>query len=52
MQSVKSQQALRKNALPISFRVEPCSFYYLLHAGFLLGLFFDPDDEGDMLLRN
>jgi hypothetical protein len=21
---------------------------YLLHAGFLLGLYFDPEDEGDM----
>jgi hypothetical protein len=25
---------------------------YLLHAGFLFGLFFDPEDEGDMFLRN
>jgi hypothetical protein len=25
---------------------------YLLHAGFLLGLFFDLEHEGDMLLRN
>jgi hypothetical protein len=25
---------------------------YVLHAGFLLGLFFDPEDRGDMLLRN
>jgi hypothetical protein len=22
------------------------------HAGFLLGLFFDPEDAGDMFLRN
>jgi hypothetical protein len=22
------------------------------HAGFILGLFFDPEDRGDMLLRN
>jgi hypothetical protein len=25
---------------------------YLLHAGFLLGLFFDPGDGGDMFRRN
>jgi hypothetical protein len=24
----------------------------LLHVAFLLGLFFDPDDEGDMFVRN
>jgi hypothetical protein len=24
----------------------------LFHAGFLLGLFFDPEDEGDVFLRN
>jgi hypothetical protein len=24
----------------------------LLHADFLLGLFFDPEDEGDIFLRN
>jgi hypothetical protein len=27
------------------------SAYYLLHAGFLLGLFFDPEDEVGMFLR-
>jgi hypothetical protein len=25
---------------------------YLLHVGFLLGLFFEPEDEGDMFLHN
>jgi hypothetical protein len=25
---------------------------YLFHAGFFLGLFFDPEDGGDMFLRN
>jgi hypothetical protein len=25
---------------------------YLIHAGFLLGLFFDPEDGSDMFLRN
>jgi hypothetical protein len=28
------------------------SLCYLLHVGFLLGLFFDPEDGGDMFLRN
>jgi hypothetical protein len=26
--------------------------HYLLHAGFLPGLFFDPEAGGDMFLRN
>jgi hypothetical protein len=28
------------------------SAWYLLHTGFLRGLFFDPEDGGDMYLRN
>jgi hypothetical protein len=24
----------------------------IFHAGFLLGFFFDPEDEGDVFLRN
>jgi hypothetical protein len=31
------------------FRAAACC---LLHAGFLLGLLFNPEDEGDMFLRN
>jgi hypothetical protein len=29
-----------------------CLAYCLLYAAFLLGLFFDPVDRGDMFLRN
>jgi hypothetical protein len=40
----------------IFWDLTPCSKQrsacYLLHIGFLLGLFFDPEDEGDMLLQN
>jgi hypothetical protein len=42
----------------IFWDIMPCipgkliSSWYLLHAGFLIGLIFDPDDGGDMLLRN
>jgi hypothetical protein len=28
------------------------SVFYLLHAGILLGSFFDPEDVGDMFFRN
>jgi hypothetical protein len=31
----------------MQFTVATC-----FHAGFLLGLFFNPEDEGDMLLQN
>jgi hypothetical protein len=31
---------------------KPGSAWQLLLAGILLGLFFDPEDEGDMFLRN
>jgi hypothetical protein len=27
-------------------------FYYLLYAGFMLGLFYEPEDGGDIFLRN
>jgi hypothetical protein len=39
--SVESQQTFETN-----------SYCYLLHAGFLLGLFLDPEGKGDMLLKN
>jgi hypothetical protein len=29
-----------------------CPAYYLLHAAFFFGLFFDTEDGGDMFLRN
>jgi hypothetical protein len=28
------------------------SEWYLLHEGFLLGIFFDPENEGNMFLQN
>jgi hypothetical protein len=31
---------------------EQKSACYLLHDGFLLGLFFNPEDGGDMFLQN
>jgi hypothetical protein len=31
---------------------KPTSACYLLYAGFLLGIFFDPEDRGDMFLLN
>jgi hypothetical protein len=33
-------------------KMKATTLWYLLHAGFLLGLFFDPEDSGDMFLRN
>jgi hypothetical protein len=41
MYSVESQHTFETN-----------SYCYLLHAGFLLGLFLDPEDRGDMFLHN
>jgi hypothetical protein len=34
------------------FAVKPSSACYLLLAGFLLGLFFNPEDGDDMFLQN
>jgi hypothetical protein len=36
----------------LSFWQEDWSACYLLHTGFLLGLFFNPEDGGDMFLQN
>jgi hypothetical protein len=33
-------------------RIKVNKHCYLLHAGFLLVLFFDPEDEGDMFLQD
>jgi hypothetical protein len=47
VQTAENQPSFRRNT--------PCnqnSAYYLLHAGLLIGLFFDPEDKDDMLLRN
>jgi hypothetical protein len=40
------------NLRNIMERIRKYSACYLLPAGFLLGLFFDPEDGGDMFLRN
>jgi hypothetical protein len=32
-------------------RAKSSSAFYLHHAGFLLGLFFDPENGGDLFLR-
>jgi hypothetical protein len=60
VQSVESQPMFRRNMSPPSLRLksevskkpEGRSTCYLLHIGFLLGLFFDPEDGGDMFPRN
>jgi hypothetical protein len=36
----------------LSFRQVGCSACYLLRAGFFFGLLFDPEDGGDVFLRN
>jgi hypothetical protein len=41
MYSVERQQTFETN-----------SYCYLLHAGFLLGFFFNPEDKGDKFLQN
>jgi hypothetical protein len=36
----------------IFWDITPCNRATYFHAGFLLGLFFDPEHGGDMFLRN
>lgn len=36
----------------LSFQQVDCTDCYLLHAGFLFGLFFNSEDEGDVCFRN
>jgi hypothetical protein len=59
--SVENQPEVRRNISPLSSGLknkpkkdlqEAGSACYLLHAGLLLGLSFDPKDGGNMLLRN
>jgi hypothetical protein len=47
VKSTESHPTFRKNTSPFS---EICLL--LLHAGLLLGLFFDPNDGSDIFLQN
>jgi hypothetical protein len=46
--SVESEPMFRRSILPPSSALLAICF----HASFLFGLFFDPEDRGDMFLRN
>jgi hypothetical protein len=48
---LKSNIVLEEHVISI-FKWLAGSAYYLLHAGFLLGVFFDLENGGDMFLRN
>jgi hypothetical protein len=56
VESIGSQLTFQRNMSPPSSQSKntpsKSSDYYLLHAGFLLGLFFNPEDGGDMFLQN
>jgi hypothetical protein len=41
---------VKKNSSPLGYNAS--SNFYLHHAGFLFGLFFDPEDDGNIFLRN
>jgi hypothetical protein len=45
------RESLRANAGKI-IQIKLALLATYFHAGFLLGLFFDPEDGGDMFLRN
>jgi hypothetical protein len=49
-----SQPIIRKNMSPPSsgLKSKPSFACHLLHAGFLLGVFFNPEDGGNMFLSN
>jgi hypothetical protein len=49
LQSTESQQTYWKN---ISKQETSVKNVAMLHAGFLLGLIFDPEDGGDIFLQN
>jgi hypothetical protein len=54
VQFVESQPTFRKNILSQSSCLKSKSrfAFYALHADFFLGLLFNPEDRGDMVLRN
>jgi hypothetical protein len=51
VQSVERQPTYQRNMLHPSSGLKS-SACYLLHTGFLLGLFFDPEDGSDVFFRN
>jgi hypothetical protein len=52
--SVGIQQKFRRNISPSSsgLKNKPRRTFYLLHPDFLLGVFFDPEDGGDIFLQH
>jgi hypothetical protein len=51
VQSVESHKTLRRNIPPPSSRSKK-KLITCFHAGVSLVIFFDPEDRGDMFLRN